>query len=328
MDLYFFLLPALSIQVLLVTGGFGKRSSNSVGYYDETEIYQDGQWRDVGKLPMMRKDVKCGTLNNTVFLTGIIDFCFICIQFKFTMLKVVTTPPSFPEQTSSPTIQTMKAGQKPLTWSLAESNMTSPKFHGIITLSFVRHKISDLFLKQVCFESKEIKCAGSFSEKSSVPVFYFRNTPLKNLVTIPYKLLLFLLYIIVDSFELLKSRALSSVTINFFNGPLFTTSSVLSNTSESSKASLTTPERTWLWMCSEFELDEPELSPSDFSLNFLNLRGVTGKEVSFIPLFSDLFLQLPHGFTFNSVQAASLGIASSRVTIACKQFQCKDGITA
>ena len=114
MNLYFFSLPALSIQVLLVTGGFGKRSSNSVGYYDETEIYQDGQWRDVGKLPMMRKDVKCGTLNNTVFLTGIIDLCFICIQFKFTMLKVVTTLPSFREQTSSSTIQTMKTGQKPL----------------------------------------------------------------------------------------------------------------------------------------------------------------------------------------------------------------------
>ena len=79
-------------------------------------------------------------------------------------------------------------------------------------------------------------------------------------------------------------------------------------------------------MSSEFELDEPELSPSDFSLNFLNLRGVTGKEVSFIPLFSDLFLQLPHGFTFSSVQAASFVVASSRVTIACKQFQCKNAI--
>ena len=75
-EFIFFSLTALSIQVLLVTGGFGKRSSNSVGYYDETEIYQDGQWRDVGKLPMKRKDVKCGTLNNTVFLTGIIFFLF------------------------------------------------------------------------------------------------------------------------------------------------------------------------------------------------------------------------------------------------------------
>ena len=50
------------------------RGPNAAGYYDETEIFQNGQWRNVGKLPNLRKDVKCGTLNNTVFLTGIVLF--------------------------------------------------------------------------------------------------------------------------------------------------------------------------------------------------------------------------------------------------------------
>ena len=66
-------LSIISIQVLLVTGGFGMRGPNAVGYYDETEIFQNGQWRNVGKLPNLR-NVKCGTLNNTVFLTGIVLF--------------------------------------------------------------------------------------------------------------------------------------------------------------------------------------------------------------------------------------------------------------
>ena len=57
-----------------MTGGWGKRSPTSVGYHDETEIFQDGQWRNVGKLPRKRRDIKCGTLDNTVFLTGIIFF--------------------------------------------------------------------------------------------------------------------------------------------------------------------------------------------------------------------------------------------------------------
>ena len=92
-------LSILFIQVLLVTGGWGLRGPNAVGYYDETEIFQGGQWRNVGKLPNLRKYVKCGTLNNTVFLTGIVLFS-LSIKSKFTLLKVVWTPQSFPEQTS------------------------------------------------------------------------------------------------------------------------------------------------------------------------------------------------------------------------------------
>ena len=89
----------LFIQILLVTGGWGRRGPVGVGYHDETEIFQGGQWRNVGKLPNLRRDVKCGTLNNTVFLTGIFLFS-LSIKSKFILLKVVWTPPSFPEPTS------------------------------------------------------------------------------------------------------------------------------------------------------------------------------------------------------------------------------------
>ena len=57
-------------QVLLVTGGWGSRSPGTAGYLDETEILQDGQWRNVGKLPRVSSYVKCATLSNTVFVTG------------------------------------------------------------------------------------------------------------------------------------------------------------------------------------------------------------------------------------------------------------------
>ena len=113
------------------------------------------------------------------------------------------------------------------------------------------------------------------------------------------------IYITVDSLELLKSNALSSATIKFFSGPLII-SWDFSNRSESLKALLITPGKTWFWTFSGLdpELEEPELSLSVFSLNFLNFKDVTGNEVSLITLlFIDLFFQLPHGLTLSSVQA-------------------------
>jgi len=57
-------------KVLLVAGGYGMPDPNSVGSFDDTEIFQDGRWRTVGKLPARLSDIGCGTLNNKVFLTG------------------------------------------------------------------------------------------------------------------------------------------------------------------------------------------------------------------------------------------------------------------
>ena len=116
-----------------------------------------------------------------------------------------------------------------------------------------------------------------------------------------------IIYITVDSLELLKSNALSSATIKFFSGPLII-SWDFSNRSESLKALLITPGKTWFWTFSGLdpdpELEKPELSLSVFSLNFLNFKDVTGNEVSLITLlFIDLFFQLPQGLTLSSVQA-------------------------
>ena len=72
-------------QVLLVTGGWGKRNGGGVGYHDETEIFQDGNWKNVGKLPALRRHVRCRTLSNTIFLTGNIVgyFCILKTFFRW-----------------------------------------------------------------------------------------------------------------------------------------------------------------------------------------------------------------------------------------------------
>ena len=52
-----------------------------------TEIYQDGRWREVGPLPAAVYDLKGVTVDNTVFMTGVIilidrdDFCKI-VRFR------------------------------------------------------------------------------------------------------------------------------------------------------------------------------------------------------------------------------------------------------
>ena len=57
-----------------MTGGWGRRGKSSSGYHDETEIFQDGRWKNVGKLPMLRTRLSCATLGNTVFVTGMLTF--------------------------------------------------------------------------------------------------------------------------------------------------------------------------------------------------------------------------------------------------------------
>ena len=56
----------LFLQVLLVTGGL----SVDYEHLASTEIYQDGQWREVGALPVALTRLKGASLDNTVFMTG------------------------------------------------------------------------------------------------------------------------------------------------------------------------------------------------------------------------------------------------------------------
>ena len=58
-----------------------------------TEIYQDGRWREVGPLPAAVYDLKGVTIDNTVFMTGVIilidrdDFCKIFIFRRLGCLR-------------------------------------------------------------------------------------------------------------------------------------------------------------------------------------------------------------------------------------------------
>ena len=49
-----------------MTGGF----SVDFEYLASTEIYQDGQWTEVGALPVALTRLKGASLDNTVFMTG------------------------------------------------------------------------------------------------------------------------------------------------------------------------------------------------------------------------------------------------------------------
>ena len=84
------------------------RSATSIGYLDETEILQDGQWKNVGKLPRLRTYVRCATLSNTVFVTGNVIKEYTTFNILF--VQEGWTLQSFQEQTSLPIILTLKIG--------------------------------------------------------------------------------------------------------------------------------------------------------------------------------------------------------------------------
>ena len=53
------------IQVLVVAGGM-----TADGYTASTEIFEDGEWREVGELPMAMAELRGVTLEDTVIMTG------------------------------------------------------------------------------------------------------------------------------------------------------------------------------------------------------------------------------------------------------------------
>ena len=53
----------------MVTGGHTLFNSGGIGWSYDTEIFKNGQWKVVGKLPGIT-NVKVGTFHNKVLLTG------------------------------------------------------------------------------------------------------------------------------------------------------------------------------------------------------------------------------------------------------------------
>ena len=51
--------------MLVVAGGM-----TADGYTASTEIFEDGEWREVGELPMAMADLRGVTLEDTVIMTG------------------------------------------------------------------------------------------------------------------------------------------------------------------------------------------------------------------------------------------------------------------
>ena len=51
--------------MLLVAGGM-----TAEGYTASTEIFEDGEWREVGELPVPMADLRGANLGDTVIMTG------------------------------------------------------------------------------------------------------------------------------------------------------------------------------------------------------------------------------------------------------------------
>ena len=95
----------LNLQVLVVAGGM-----TAEGYTASTEIYEGGEWREVGNLPVPMSDLRGVTLDGTVIMTGktyltrTINTNILCMQVE--RMVTVLTP------TFSHTVLTRRSGHR------------------------------------------------------------------------------------------------------------------------------------------------------------------------------------------------------------------------